>query len=104
MTWLTMVLVGVGSYAFRAVPLLVLPRVELSDRADRMLRNAGAAALTALLVTAVTGSAERGTVVPTLAALALAAALAARGASLLRIVLAGGALYAMLSMVWTAAW
>jgi branched-subunit amino acid transport protein len=104
MTWLTMVLVGLGSYAFRAIPLLVLPRVELSTRADRVLRNAGAAALTALVVTSVTGRAESGTVVPTLAAIALAAVLAARGASLLRVVVAGGALYAALSLMWTAAW
>ena len=96
MTWLTMVLVGLGSYAFRVVPLLVLPKLELSAGADRILRHAGAAALTALVVTSITGRADGGDareLVATVAAIASATALAPAGRAMLHVVAAGAAVY-----------
>ena len=77
-TWAAMVAVGLVSYVFRAVPLVVLDRVRIGERTDRVVRHAGAAAVTALLV----GSVGHGfsDLRPTvLAATAVALALAARG-------------------------
>jgi branched-subunit amino acid transport protein len=97
-TFLAMVAVGLVSYAFRAVPLVVLDRVRVGERTERVVRHAGAAAMTALLV----GSIGRGTtgVRPeVLVATGVALLLAVRGASMLRIVLAGSAVYALVLAV-----
>jgi branched-subunit amino acid transport protein len=99
MTWLTMLLVGIGSYAFRVVPVLVLPRFELSPRADRLLRHAGAAALTALVATSVTGSGGADQIVATLIAVAVAAVLAVTGSAMLRVVAGGAIAYAAITLL-----
>lgn len=49
----TIVLVGLGSYALRLVPLLLIDRLRLSPQAEQMLGDAVLAAMTALLVGAV---------------------------------------------------
>jgi branched-subunit amino acid transport protein len=94
MTWIVMIAVGVGSYMFRLGPLLVLQRVALSDRADQLIRHAGTAAITALIVVSTKQSATGSAVVPTVLAVSVAALLAARRASMLRLLTIGGAIYA----------
>jgi branched-subunit amino acid transport protein len=89
-----MIAVGVGSYLFRLGPLLVLRRVALSDRADQMIRHAGTAAITALIVLSTKQSATGSAAVPALLAVSVAAVLAARRASMLRLLAIGGAIYA----------
>jgi branched-subunit amino acid transport protein len=94
MTWIVMIAVGVGSYLFRLGPLLVLRRVALSDRADQLIRHAGTAAITALIVLSTKQSATGSAAVPALLAVSVAAVLAARRASMLRLLAIGGAIYA----------
>jgi branched-subunit amino acid transport protein len=48
--WLAVVLVGLGSYALRVVPLLLGERLRLPERVDATLRDAAVAAMTALMV------------------------------------------------------
>jgi branched-subunit amino acid transport protein len=93
-TWLAIIAVGVGSYVLRALPLVVLPRVTVPDWFDRAMRDAGLAAITALLVTSVNGRAATGDLVPTLAAVGVGIALALRGKAMLHVVWVGGAAYA----------
>ncbi len=76
MTWLAITLVGVGSYLLRVLPLVVLPRVTLPPRVDRAVRHAGLAAITALLVSSVTGRVGAGDLRPTLIAVAVGCGLA----------------------------
>lgn len=94
MTWIVMIAVGVGSYLFRLGPLLVLRRVALSDRADQLIRHAGTAAITALIILSTKQSATGSAAVPALLAVSVAAVLAARRASMLRLLAIGGAIYA----------
>jgi branched-subunit amino acid transport protein len=49
MLWV-IVLVGVGSYALRVLPLLLIDRIHLSRRTEETLTDAAAAAMTALVV------------------------------------------------------
>ena len=67
-TWIAIIAVGAISFALRAVPLAVLGRVSISDGTDRMLRHAGTAAQTALLVGAVQHGAGSGSSVAAIAA------------------------------------
>ena len=97
-TWAAMVAVGLVSYVFRAVPLVVLDRVRIGERTDRVVRHAGAAAVTALLVGSV-GHGFSDLRPSVLAATAVALALAVRGASMLRIVVAGTGVYATMLVV-----
>jgi branched-subunit amino acid transport protein len=99
-TWIAILAVGAVSYVFRAAPLFVLGRLRLSDRVDRVLRHAGTAALTALLVSSAQHASDAGSRPAILAATAIGLIEAARRASMLRVVLAGGATYAVLSLVW----
>jgi branched-subunit amino acid transport protein len=94
MTWIVMIAIGVGSYLFRVGPLLVLQRVSLSERADQLIRHAGTAAITALIVMSTKQSATGSGAVPTVLAVGIAALLAARRASMLRLLTIGGAIYA----------
>ena len=48
--WLAILLVGLGSYALRVVPMLLGERVRLSDQLDATLRHAAIGAMTGLLV------------------------------------------------------
>ena len=93
-TWLVILAVGLGSLAFRLVPQLVFERVTLSERRDQLIRHAGTAAITALIVTSTKQSATGNATVPTLLAVGLGAVLAARGASMIRLLIFGGTVYA----------
>ena len=92
MTWLAVIGVGLGSYLLRVIPLVVLPRVSVPPSFDRVVRHAGLAAVTALLVASISGQAG-GDLRPTLVAVLVASALAIRGASMLYVVLVGGLVY-----------
>ena len=95
MIWLVILAVGLGSFAFRLAPLLLLHRVSLSERGDRVIRDAGIAAITALIAMSAKQSATTaGSVVPVLLAMAVALVLAARGASMFPLLVLGGATYA----------
>ena len=99
MTWLVIFAVGAGSFVFRLGPLLVFERVSLGDRGDRVIRHAGTAAVTALIVTTTKHSATGPMTVPTVLAVAAAVVLAARGASMLRLLIFGGGIYAVSAIV-----
>ena len=99
MTWVVILAVGVGSYLFRVGPQLLLERTSLSANGDQLIRNAGTAALTALIVAATKQSATGNALVPTVLAVAVAALLAARGQSMLRVLLGGGAVYALTTIL-----
>jgi len=94
MSWVVIIAVGVGSFAFRLAPLLVFQRVELSERGDRMIRDAGTAAIAALIALSARQSATGHATLPTLLAMAAAIVLAARGASIFLLLVCGGAIYA----------
>ena len=94
MTWLVVLAIGAGSYLFRVGPLLLLRRGGLSDHSDRLIRHAGTAAITALIVVSATGAAAAGMAVPTIVAMAVGTVLAARGASMVQLLVVGGSLYA----------
>ncbi len=59
-----------------------------------MIRHAGTAAITALIMVSTKQSATGDAVVPTVLAVAAAVVLAARGASMLRLLVCGGGIYA----------
>jgi branched-subunit amino acid transport protein len=94
MTWLAVLAVGLGSFAFRVGPLVLFQRVSLGERGDRLVRHAGISAITALIVMATRNDATGSATVPTLLAVGVAAVLAARGASMVRLLVVGGSLYA----------
>ena len=79
MTWVVVLAVGAGSFVFRLGPLLLLQRISLTERADRVLRHAGNAAITALIVVSTKNSATGTAAMPTLLAVAAGVVLAARG-------------------------
>jgi branched-subunit amino acid transport protein len=98
-TWIVMLAVGVGSYAFRVGPQLLFERTPLSANGDQVIRHAGTAALTALIVVSTRQSASGNALVPTLLAVAVAAVLAARGGPMLRLLACGGGVYALSTIV-----
>jgi branched-subunit amino acid transport protein len=91
--WLAIVGVGLGSYLLRAIPLIVLPRVSVPPAFDRVVRHAGLAAITALLVASMTGP-TNGDLLPTLIAAVVASGVAIRGASMVIVVSIGALVYA----------
>lgn len=97
-TWLAVGGVGVGSYLLRLVPLLALGQASLSPTAQRRINHAGTAALTAIVAGALRHPTGHG-VGTTLACLA-GAAVALRGASMPRMLLAGGAVYVAIVSAW----
>ena len=99
MTWVVIVAVGAGSFVFRLGPLLAFERITLGERGDRLIRNAGTAALTALIVGATRHGATGNAIVPTLLAMAVAIVLAARDASIFRLLACGGGIYACSAVV-----
>ena len=99
MTWVVIVAVGLGSFLLRLGPLLVLQRVSLPARGDRAIRHAGTAAIAALIVVATKHGATGGGALPTVVAVAVAGVLAARGASMLRLLAVGGGIYACIVVV-----
>jgi branched-subunit amino acid transport protein len=96
--WLAIVLVGLGSYAFRVVPLLLGERMRLSERADAALRHAAVGAMTALMVLGVervTADPLSRDAIPVGAALAISGMVALLGRSMPLVVLCGGATYGL---------
>ena len=93
MTWVVVLAVGAGSFLFRAGPLLALQRTQLGPRADRVIRHGGLAAVTALIATSTRRSATGDVTVPTLVAVAVGVVLGVRGASMVRLLVIGGAAY-----------
>jgi branched-subunit amino acid transport protein len=98
-TWLAIVLTGAGSYLFRLLPLVVLPRLTLRPGLERAARHAGVAAIAALLVSSLQTDSGAGNAGPTLVAVAVALALAVRGAAMLRVVSLGGLTYVMVLVI-----
>jgi branched-subunit amino acid transport protein len=93
MTWLAILAVGAGSFMFRLAPLMVFERITLTERGDRLIRHAGTAVITALIVMTTKHSASGGSLVPTLLAVSVGIVLAARGSSMPRLLLSGSAVY-----------
>jgi branched-subunit amino acid transport protein len=100
--WTAVLLVGVGSYAMRLLPLLLTGRTAISDRAALVLRDAGLSAMSTLLVVSVTSVGARqdgpGIVVMGLA-LGVAGWLAVTARSVVVVVLGGVATYACAAVV-----
>jgi branched-subunit amino acid transport protein len=94
MTWVVVLAVGAGSFVFRLGPLLLLQRISLTERAGGVLRHAGNAAITALIVVSTKNGATGTAALPTLLAVAAGVVLAARGVSMVRLVVCGGGIYA----------
>jgi branched-subunit amino acid transport protein len=86
MTLLAMVLVGLGSYAFRAVPLFAFPHLQMSSRVERSLRSAGTAAIAALATGGLLHPRSHADLGASLVAVAVGLVAATRGATLLRVV------------------
>ena len=96
--WLAVVLVGLGSYAFRVLPLLLGEHLRLLERADATLRHASVGAMTALMVLSVKSFAT-GSFGPDTIALAMALAtswmVALVGRPMPVVVLSGGVTYGL---------
>jgi branched-subunit amino acid transport protein len=95
-TWIAIAGVGLGSYAFRLLPLLLGERVRWSAPIDRAIRHAGLAALTALVVAGVRhhqGDGRPGATLLAFAAVVAAAVVARRGRSMLWVVATGLGVY-----------
>ncbi len=100
-SWFGVVFVlGGATYAMRAGPILVLADRELPAAAVRLLRNVGAAVLSALVVTLIAdpGAANRGITVAEVAGLVVAIPVAYRTRNLLITLAAGMAAF------WLALW
>ncbi len=98
MTWVVIIAVGTGSFLFRIGPMTLLRRLVLTAAADRAIRYAGVAALSALIVVSGRGAATGSAAIPTLLALTASLVGAARGRSMLRVVAWGGGIYAGATM------
>ena len=93
--WLSVLAVGAVSLAFRLLPLLAVERVGLRPRTAEVLRHAGAGAIAALVALAVLRPGTGGVDGAVLLAVVVGAVLAWRGHSMLRVVLAGVAAFAV---------
>ncbi len=102
--WLGVLIVGAGSYGFRALPLLLAGRLRVPERVALLLRDAGTAALAALLASAVAGSdvqRDGGERLLLWLPLIVTAALALRGWSVARVMLGAASCYAVaLALGW----
>ena len=88
--WLVIVAVGVGSYLFRAAPVMTGARWTASPSVERAIGRAGTAALAALVVGGVRhGTAGGAGTAGAIAAAAVARPMAVRGQPLLRVLLSG---------------
>ena len=92
--WAVLLAVGVGSFLFRLGPLLVLRNVVLSEQTDRSIRHAGLAAIAALIALSTRQAAQGASLLPVLLAVGVGVALAAGRASMLRLIVVGGGVYA----------
>lgn len=95
-TWIAVGGVGLGAYVMRLVPLLVLRRMPLSRSTEELIGQAGLAAVTALIAVTTRSLSTGPAPVATLIAVAVGLVLAVRQQSMVRIVLIGGTVYAVL--------
>jgi branched-subunit amino acid transport protein len=99
-TWAAILAVGLGSYLFRLLPLVLMGhrgRTTVSAPLDRTIRHASAAALTALVVSSLVHGSGSGQPLALWGAAAGGLAVALRGATMLRVVVLGMAVYAVLT-------
>ena len=94
-----MIAVGAVSFVFRLGPLLVAQKLPFSERADHLIRQSGTAAITALIVVSIKKGATGNAALPTTLAIAVAIVLAARGTSMVRLLVVGGGIYACSAIV-----
>ncbi|MET0461108.1 MAG: AzlD domain-containing protein [Ilumatobacteraceae bacterium] len=92
-TGVLIVLLGVGSFCLRAAPMLAASADH--PRLDRVIDRAGAAALAALVATDLAGARSQGSLAAMATSLGVGLVLAHRGASMLRVIAAGVAVYAV---------
>jgi len=98
--WISVLAVGAASLAFRLLPLIAVERVGLRARTADVLRHAGAGAIAALVALAVLRPAGAFAVDgAVLVAVLVGGVLAWRGHSMLWVVLAGGAGYALATAI-----
>jgi branched-subunit amino acid transport protein len=98
--WIAVLAVGAASLAFRWLPMIAVHRVGLRPRTEETLRHAGAGAIAALVVLAVLRpGGSHGVDAAVLLAVAVGGLLAWRGRSMLLVVLAGGACFAVATLV-----
>jgi branched-subunit amino acid transport protein len=95
--WLVILAVAMGSYALRSLPLFAVGRLAPSERVERSLERAGAAALMALATTTVADAGAGWAPAPILA-LAAGAVVAVRGASLARVLGVGVLVYLIVDL------
>jgi branched-subunit amino acid transport protein len=96
-TWLVVLAVGAGSYAFRALPFFVPGRWRESPAVERTLAHAGTAALAALVASGLRHGVDTGHGAGFLVAGAVAVVVAVRGGSMPRVLLAGALAYAVIA-------
>jgi branched-subunit amino acid transport protein len=97
MMWIAVLIVGLGSFALRAVPLILGPRLRVAQRTQDVLQHAGIGGITALLVTSVAHIGPAGgatNALPPVAAVAVATVIARRGGSMVLVLLIGAAVFA----------
>ena len=87
--WIAIVAVGLGSYGMRVGPLLLRNHFEPPAVVDELIRYAGTAAVTALLVASCLRVVQRGPLLPVVAALGIGTILARRGKPMYAIVVVG---------------
>jgi branched-subunit amino acid transport protein len=97
--WVVVLVVGAASLAFRLLPIVAVERMGLSPRTANGLRHAGSGAVAALVVLAILGPGSLRPDPAVLVAVVVGGALAVRGWSMARVVLAGGAAYALVAVV-----
>jgi branched-subunit amino acid transport protein len=94
--WIAVICIGLGSLAFRIAPLAFADRTA-SPRVNRMIKDAGVAAVAAITVSSFDRAAQAGDVPALAVAGAIALLLTLRGASMLKVVAVGLGVYASLS-------
>jgi branched-subunit amino acid transport protein len=102
MIWIGVLAVGLGSFAFRAVPLLLGAGFALPERTQAILRHAGMGGIAALLISDILGIGSGNgfwTTASTVGAVAVGAVVAWRGGSMTLVVLIGGAVYVGLDLI-----
>jgi branched-subunit amino acid transport protein len=88
---MVILVLGVGSYLVRLLPVLAGARI--TSRVERVLAAAGTAALTALVAGDVATADSAGATVAATAAVAIGVVVAHRGGSMIRVLLVGVPVY-----------
>ncbi len=97
MTWAAVLLVGLGSYLFRVVPLLTPHRLRPTERTQSVLRHAGMGGMAALLVSGLIGHDQASsTLLPALAGVLVTTGMALWGRSMTVCLAAGVSVYGVI--------